>query len=59
MREYCLVDSAGNVINISMKYDGKPPVLNDYQIGMGYSWVPLSKVSMMKLSAYRYWSERP
>jgi hypothetical protein len=59
MREYCLVTKAGTVINMCMSYKPEAPTPNDYQIENGWRWVPVSQVPESKLTAYRYWSERP
>lgn len=57
MREYCLVTEAGTVINMSMKYDGLPPLLTAYEELKGWSWVPVEKVPYRKLREYKYWNE--
>ena len=59
MREYCLVNETGTVLNMSMRHDDTPPELNDYEYQRGYKWVPVVQVPYHRLTEYRYWNERP
>lgn len=59
MREWCLVNATGNVINMCMNYGPGEPWISDYQISRGYTWKPRSDVSQSDLSKYKYWDERP
>jgi len=57
--EWCLLNKQGQVINMSQKYGVAEPWLSQYQLDMGYVWVPANKVSPNVIRDYRYWSERP
>lgn len=59
MREYCLVTTNGDVVNMSMSYKPTAPEVTDFQRERGYKWVPVSKVPVSKLQQYQYWNERP
>lgn len=56
--EYALLNSHGDVVNISYKR-GEPPVVTGFQEDRGYRWVPLSTVPEGALQRYNFWSERP
>lgn len=59
MREYCLVNKAGKVINMSMCYGDREPYTDTYMIEQGLQWLPIGKISQAALRRYRYWNERP
>lgn len=59
MREYCLVNESGKVLNMCMSYKPTGPVESEYQKEFGYKWVPVSQVSQQRLREYKYWDKRP
>lgn len=59
MREFCLLDATGTVINMSMNYSGVVPGVTEFQKSRGYHWEPVESVSQEALMAYYFYNERP
>ena len=59
MKEYCLVNRSGAVVNMCMNYKPTEPILTDYMKEQGLRWVPIHKVSQTALRKYHFWNNRP
>ena len=59
MKEWCLLNKAGGIVNMAKVYTGKAPMMLPEHESKGYRWVPIEQVPQGVLRTYRFWDERP
>lgn len=56
MREWCLLNESGNVINMALSTKADGP---SFPAPPGCRWEPIELVPQHKLESYQFWTERP